>query len=228
MRPALISSLSTLGVVAALAAGPVFLPASALPGTVTYDLVRYTPPAPWKGLSWEKDLKKDDHSTSYTVIDPKARTYCQIFVLRSRPSQGSLAQDFQVEWKDIVVSNYHVSAAPNQTDTAAEAGWQAKAGVATFAFDGGTSIAMLTTLRGYDRAVSIVAVTSSPDYLPAVQALLGSVELIKPAMGASGGTPSAEKVRPAQTAQPAALQGYMDYNPFTKSWTWKVRYPPPK
>ena len=28
-------------------------------------------------------------------------------------------------------------------------------------------------------------------------------------------------------AQPTALQGYMEYNPFTKSWTWKVRYPPP-
>jgi len=28
-------------------------------------------------------------------------------------------------------------------------------------------------------------------------------------------------------AQPTPLQGYMDYNPFTKTWTWKLRYPPP-
>jgi hypothetical protein len=27
-------------------------------------------------------------------------------------------------------------------------------------------------------------------------------------------------------AKPAALQGYMDYNPITRTWTWKLRYPP--
>lgn len=197
-------------------------PAADSAGKATYDLVRYTPPAPWKTTAWIQDIKKDEHSTSYTVTDAKTRTYCQIFILRSRPSKGSLTADFETEWKDIVVSNYRVAEPPVLTDTAAEAGWQVKAGVATFAFDGGTSIAMLTTLSGYGRAVSIVAVTSSQDYLTAIQALLESVEMLKPAENASGTAKPPSK----GTAKPAALQGYMDYSPFTKTWTWKVRYPP--
>jgi hypothetical protein len=74
--------------------------------------------------------------------------------------------------------------------------------------------------------VSIVAVTNNQDYLPAVQALLGSVEMIKP----KAGTTTTTKAKPAaskEAAKPAALQGYMEYSPFTKTWTWKVRYPPP-
>jgi hypothetical protein len=45
-------------------------------------------------------------------------------------------------------------------------------------------------------------------------------------MTAGFGGDAQTTVGAAGTENPAALQGYMDYNPFTKSWTWKVRYPP--
>lgn len=121
--------------------------------------------------------------------------------------------DFASDWKTVMVTNYGVTEPAQVTETPAEGDWQAKAGVATFAFDKGTSIAMLTTITGLGRTVSIVAVTSSQDYLPAIQALLGSVEMLKPAT--------------KETAKPTALQDYMEYSPFTKTWTWKLRYPPP-
>jgi len=39
---------------------------------------------------------------------------------------------------------------------------------------------LLTTISGYNKAVSIVAVTNSEDYIPAIQQLLESVEMKKP------------------------------------------------
>ena len=202
-------------------------PATAFAGKKTYDLVNYTPPAPWKKAAWIKDIKKAKNNVSYTMTDKTNGTYCQIFILRSTTSKGDVTADFESEWKTLVVGSYNVTEAPTLTDTAEEDGWKVKAGVATFAFDNGTSIAMLTTISGYDRAVSIVAVTSSQDYLPAVQTLLGSIEMKKPP-AAKASAAAAGKSASKGTAKPVALQGYMEYSPYTKSYTWKLRYPQPK
>jgi len=192
-------------------------------GKATYDLVRYTPPAPWKQAAWKQDTV--DNTLSYTSTDDSNTSYCQIFIFRSAASKGDSATDFDSEWNRLVVGSYKVTDAAQLTDPAQQDGWQVRAGVASFAYGGGTSIAMLTNISGYGRSVSIVAVTSSADYLPAIQTFLGSVEMIKP-----GDAPATDKpAAPPATdeAKPAALQGYMDYNPITKSWTWKLRYPPP-
>ena len=69
---------------------------------VTYDLVTFTPPAPWKKTAWTKDLKKDKNSTSYTLQNSANRTYCQIFIVKSTVSTGSLDADFASEWKSLV------------------------------------------------------------------------------------------------------------------------------
>ena len=197
--------------------------AAAPDGKTTFDLATFTPPAPWKNTAWLKDDAKADH-VSYTSTDSETATYCQIFILRSATSKGDVTADFDSEWQNIVVKSYKVAEPAQVTEVVEENGWKAKGGIVAFAFDKGTSIAMLTTIRGYDRVMSIVAVTSGQDYLPAIQALLNSVKMTKPAAGTS----PAPKPAGPEAAQPAALQGYMDYNPFTKSWTWKVRYPPSK
>lgn len=191
----------------------------------THDLLRYTAPATWKKIAWKKEVK-DKNTISYTLANKQDHSYCQIFLLRSTTSKGDVTSDFESDWKGIVIKSYGVTDAPRLTDTAAEDGWEVKAGIATFAFDNGTSIAMLTTITGYGRSVSIVAVTSHQDYMTAIQELLGSVEMIKPATAAATTTKAAPKETVKGNAKPTALQGYMDYNPITKTWTWKLRYPP--
>lgn len=188
-----------------------------------YDLIHYTPPSAWKQTTWRKD-ESVKNVLSYTMTDAETRSYCQIFLIRSTTSKGDINSDFDSEWRELVVKQYHATEPPKVTDTAEENGWKVKSGVATFQFDGGTSIAILTTISGYTRATSIVAVTSNQQFTPAIQALLGSVELKRPPVTAA----APAKPGAAETAKPAALQGFMDYNPFTKTWTWKVSYPPPQ
>ena len=210
-----------------IVAAVVLSSATAFADTATYDLVRYTAPTPWNKIAWKREVK-DKNTISYTLANKQDHSYCQIFLLRSMTSKGDITTDFESDWRDVVIKSYGVTEAPQLTDTAAEGGWEVKAGIATFQFDSGTSIAMLTTITGYGRTVSIVAVTSNQDYLTAIQGLLGSIEMIKPTASASTSTPAkaAPKEAAKGNAKPTALQGYMDYNPFTKTWTWKLRYPP--
>ena len=197
--------------------------AQAAPKKVTFDLIRFAPPAPWNKVAWTKELSPDKNQLGYTVVDQKAGTFCRIFIVKSTTSAGALDADFASEWKALIADNREMLTGPQVTDAAAEDGWQVKAGVGTFAFNGGVSIAMLTSVSGHGRVASVVVMTSSEAYLPAVQAFLGSIEMVKPPSVAKvAATPAA-----SGTAKPQALQGYMDYNPFTKSWTWKLRYPPP-
>lgn len=197
--------------------------AQAAPKKMTFDLIRFAPPAPWNKIAWTKELSADKNQLGYTVVDQKAGTFCRIFVVKSTTSAGALDEDFASEWKALIADNREMLTGPQVTDAAAEDGWQVKAGVGTFAFNGGVSIAMLTSVSGHGRVASVVVMTSSEAYLPAVQAFLGSIEMVRPpAVAKVAATPAT-----GGAAKPQALQGYMEYNPFTKSWTWKLRYPPP-
>ena len=194
-------------------------PAFAFAERAINDLLSYEPPP----TQWTKEVKAK-HYTSYSIVN--GREYCQIFVLPGTNSKGDIGADFDTEWRSLIVGNYRVTSAPELTESEAERGWKVKTGVATFAFEG-VSMAMLVTVSGYGRTASIVALTNSQGYAPAIQTLLASVKMNKVAGAARSSTAAAQPAAAAPAAQPAALQGYMEYNPFTKSWTWKVRYPPP-
>ncbi len=151
------------------------LPAAVLGApTESYDLATYTPPA-----GWTKAVQ-ENVCTSYTITRSQTGGYCQIFVLRSMPSRGGITEDFEHEWRNIIVNQYHPADAPRITGPLPKDGWQVKAGIAPFAFNGGQSLALLTTLTGYGRTVSIVAVTNREDYLPAIDDFLASVVLKQP------------------------------------------------
>jgi hypothetical protein len=156
------------------------LAASAQAQTESYDLATYTPPAGWK------KAVQENVCTSYTFTHSQTGGYCQIFVLRSMPSRGGITEDFENEWRNLIVNQYHPAAAPKINGPSLKDGWQVKAGGASFAFHNGQSLAMLTTLTGYGKTVSIVAVTNSEDYLPAIDSFLASVKLKKPDAPLSG------------------------------------------
>ena len=139
----------------------------------TYELVTYTLPTGWK-----KEVKQNAY-TSYTTTNSQKNSYCQIFIMLSTASKGGIEQDFESEWQNLIVKNYGVNESPNVTEPTSENGWTAKGGVANFKFNNGSSIAMLTTMSGYNKAISIVAVTNSQDYMAAIQQFLESVEMKK-------------------------------------------------
>ncbi len=147
-----------------------------LPGIAqkeTFDLITYSPPAGWKKAVQET-------STNYTITDKQKNSWCQIFVLKSNVSKGSIEADFENEWQALIVKNYTPEDTPKINEIHEAAGWKIMDGNAKFIFNKSEAIAMLVTMSGYERCVSIVVITNSRDYFPIIQNLLASIELKQP------------------------------------------------
>ena len=139
----------------------------------TFDVMRYAPPAGWK-----KEVTQT--LTSYSITNNGNGSWCQIGLIKTTVSKGSLDADFQSEWQELIVKSFSPTQAPQMIEDRDADGWKIRAGLAKFVFNKSEAIAMLTVLSGFGRCASIVATTNSQDYLKDIQALLASVELIKP------------------------------------------------
>ena len=142
----------------------------------TYDLVTYTPPP---GGGWKKEVKANTY-TSYTIISKQEKSYCQIFIMLSTGSKGGIKQDFESEWQILVAKQYNVTETPRVTDPITVSAWNIQRGMAPFTFNNEQASAMLTTMSAYNKAASIVVLTNSEDYIPAIQSFWESVEMKKP------------------------------------------------
>lgn len=140
----------------------------------TFDLTTYTPPGGWK-----KEVKANNY-TCYTITNKQKKDYCRVFIMHSTGSKGGINEDFESEWNGLIVKQYGVIDTPRVTEPITEGGWQIKGGMAPFTFNKEISTALLTTMSGYNKAVSIVAVTNNTVYIPAIQQFLESVEMKKP------------------------------------------------
>ncbi len=139
----------------------------------SFDIVTYAAP---KG--WTEETK--ENMVSYSIIDKKNNRWCQVGIIKSTVSKGSIDADFTNEWQELVVKSYQPSTAPQVNEVQEADGWKIKAGGAKFNFNNADALAMLTTMSGYGRCASIVASTNSQDYIKDIEALLASIDLAKP------------------------------------------------
>ena len=141
----------------------------------SYDLISFIPPQ-----GWTKEEKQT--LILYTIIDQQKRSWCQIGIVKSTISKGTIDRDFDSEWQELVVKNYNPQPA-EKTEVLEAEGWKIRSGSAMFSFKGSNAFAILTTFSGYGRCASIVITSNSQHYMNDIDALLGSVELqeVKPA-----------------------------------------------
>lgn len=135
-----------------------------------FDLTTYTAPK-----NWEKDI--NENVITYSFTDKKKKTWCQVGIYKSTISKGSIEQDFDSEWEELIKKPNNKE--PQDAGNAVKeiGAWKIKTGRGKFTFSNTQPIAVLTTLSGYNRCVSIVATTNSLDYMPAIEKLLASVEM---------------------------------------------------
>ncbi len=139
----------------------------------TFDIVSYTPPN-----GWQKEVT--ENTTNYIISNKTKNSWCQLGIVKSTNSKGSIEQDFDSEWQGLIVKNYKPTGTPQLDEVKDADGWKIKSGATTFSFNKSDAIAMLTTASGFNLCVSIVATTNSEDYLKDIESFLSSVDLIKP------------------------------------------------
>ena len=139
----------------------------------TFDLITCTPPKGWKRSATE-------NMVIYSITNKQNNSWCQVAIIKSTISKGSIEKDFESEWQELIVKNYKPGNAPESEPAKEADGWNIKAGGANFVFNNNTAMALLTTMSGFDRCVSIVSTTNNQEYLPQIQSFLESVDLKKP------------------------------------------------
>jgi hypothetical protein len=138
-----------------------------------FDIVTYSAPT-----GWIKEVK--ENLISYTITNKKNKSWCQIGILKSTISKGNIDADFDSEWQELVAKPYSITEPPQINEVQEKDDWKIKAGSGKFLFNNSNASAILTTASGYNRCVSIVAITNSQDYIKDIEAVLTSVDLTKP------------------------------------------------
>lgn len=182
----------------------------------TFDLATYTPPTGWK-----KEVK--ENVVSYTKTDNIKKTWCQIGIYRSTASKGSVEADFNSEWQLLIATPYKITKAPQLSDVQEAEGWKIRAGTGGFIFNKSASSAVLTTMTGYNRCVSMVAITNSQDYLKQIQSFGESISLNKP----DSNSVSEVNIKPVTSANTNTVGTHSGYafstTDFDDGWSGNIK-----
>lgn len=140
-------------------------------GTEKFDIATFKIPD-----GWQKSTKPG--LVSYTSTDDKDQTFCIITVYASKVAKGNTGEEFMDDWQELAAKPYNIKEAP-ETEKAEDDGWEAISGGANFTKGSLNGLAYLTTLVGYGKTVSILALTNSESYQKVIEDMLGSLELKK-------------------------------------------------
>lgn len=140
-----------------------------------FDIFSFTVPAGWK-------TETKDNLYVLSKTDNESKTWCQVAVIKSIPTKGSIEKDFESEWNEFAVRQYSATG-PQENEVQEGDGWKIKAGAGSFTYNNQTCMVLLTTMSGYNVCASILATTNSQDYIAEIQSFLESADLSKPAAG---------------------------------------------
>jgi hypothetical protein len=173
----------------------------------TFDLVSFTAPA-----GWTKTLKSD--VVMFTSPEKNTGTFCLISIYKNTDGTGDLSSDFLNSWNNLAATKLNITEKPKAEKGESENGWDSQSGSASFNLQGVTSVAILTTLSGYKKAVNILVITNDQAFLKDLEPFYNSIQIDKPAI-------TQEKPRPVQSiSNPGALGDYLFTVP--PGWTKEV------
>lgn len=138
-----------------------------------FDLITYSAP---------KDWKKEETETivSYNIVNKLDKTWCEIGIVKSTNSKGSIEQDFKTEWVKLAATPYKITDPPQTSAISAAEGWKIQSGSGQFTFNNAKAVAILTTFSGFGRCVSIIATTGSQRHLNDIESFISHIELKNP------------------------------------------------
>lgn len=162
----------------------------------TFDIFTLNAPSGWKRETSDGVLRYSRN---------QGGLYCLFDVYRALNGTNNLEKDFQAEWQSIVVKRFNPSSPPELEKGAPQNGWQNQLGGAAFPYQGGNSLAILSTFSGGGRIASILMLTNDEKCLPEFEKFLAGLTLKKPAASVPAPpSPAAANTKPAANPQTAA------------------------
>jgi hypothetical protein len=187
---------SALSILMALALAP-----AASPQATTFDIATFTPPAGWQRVDQNGLVQLQSQHT----VNGRT-TYCQIFLFPSHPGTADAAQNFAAEWARLIAQQFGLPGVPRTESKQNPGGWTAVTGGANVMQRGIPVTAILFTVTGHDRVMSVVISESGPEFTPDVQRFFGTLAFRAPPTGQAA-TPQPGAAQPAPATQPGAGGG---------------------
>ena len=169
---------------------------AASPQAATFDIATFTPPAGWQRVDQNALVQLQSQHT----VNGRT-TYCQIFLFASHPGTADAAQNFAAEWARLVAQQFGVAGLPRTESKQSPDGWTAVTGGANVVQRGIPVTAILFTVTGHDRVMSVVINEAGPEYAADVQRFFGTLAFRAPAADQVATPPQPQAAQPAPATQ---------------------------
>jgi hypothetical protein len=137
--------------------------------TQKFDVMTYTPPKGWTA-------GQNGTAKSFTTIDKATGKFCLMMLHPSITNHGTPSQDFGYVWKTLVQDTFKAGGNPEKETTEAD-GFTIIQGGELIDYEGSKALALLTTVSGKGRVVSLLSIMNDAKYSPDVQNFLGGIDI---------------------------------------------------
>jgi hypothetical protein len=137
--------------------------------TQKFDVMTYTPPKGWTA-------GQNGTAKSFTTIDKAAGKFCVMLLYPSVTNHGTPTQDFAYVWKTLVQETFNAGGNPEKETTEA-AGFTIIQGGELIDYEGAKALALLTTVSGKGRVISILTLMNDAKYATDLQNFLGAMDI---------------------------------------------------
>jgi hypothetical protein len=188
-----------------------FVQCSASAQQQTFDIFTFTAPK-----KWTKDTK--ENTVFFTTTDNVKRTWAQIGFVKSTASKGSIAADFESEWKELVMTRYGVQGEPLATDTQTFHGWKLYTGLGKFLFNNDTASILLNTFSDGINCASFLLLSNTTTYGPVMDEVVASLNVSLPGS-------NKPQTNPVEEVKTTAVSDGFTFNTtnFDDGWTSVVK-----
>lgn len=136
----------------------------------TFDLFTFKSPDKW-------DVSEKENNIIFSTTNNNKGTWAQIDIVKSTTSKGNIKEDFESEWKTLVIDRYGVTGQPIMVDTQSFKGWQVRTGLAKFKVNKDTASLILNTFSDGTRCASFILISNTTGYGPILDEFISSINL---------------------------------------------------
>jgi hypothetical protein len=137
--------------------------------TQKFDVMTYTPPKGWTA-------GQNGTAKIFSTVDKSARKFCIMFLYPSVKKHGTPSQDFAYVWKTLVQETFNAGGNPEKETTQTD-GFTIIQGGELIDYEGTKALALLTTVSGKGKVISVLSIMNDAKYATDLQNFLGEMDI---------------------------------------------------